>query len=98
MRMREVAPGSGRIPPGEIQDVRVGVRLQEESEKKTVNLTISTNDSTRPVTVYSVFAECPASASAVPSRVDFGRIKPGEIRKRTVVVTVSDEIPTELLK
>jgi hypothetical protein len=90
-----LTPQAGRIAPGRSQEVRVGVRLGTEGEKRSVKLVVRSNDPTRPTGAIEVTTECPAPAIATPNRVDFGRLASGTSGEQTVTVEIREEVVGE---
>jgi hypothetical protein len=85
----DLNPRTGIIPPGEVQDVHIGVRLQEEGAERDVFVTIDTNDPTTPNARYMVRAECTAPLLVTPRTVQFSNVPRGNTPR--VHVRVRDE-------
>ena len=82
----ELNPKLASIPPGESQDVRVGIRLQEEEHQKSLTIAISSNDPASPEVTYFVLAECLAPLRLTPRSIDFGTVGRGRSHRAEISV------------
>jgi hypothetical protein len=81
-----LSPREGIIPPGEIQEVSVGVRLRYEGKDEHVRLEIYTNDPDAAPYVLEVRGNCPAAFLTAPRSLDFNDVVEGTERTLTLRV------------
>jgi hypothetical protein len=79
-------PRQGEIPPGEVQEVVVGIRLRDEGRQEQARLRIHTNDPQAPQVDYDFKALCPAPFLVAPEAVDFGNVVEGASPRVTLRV------------
>lgn len=71
----ELNPAKGTIAPGEVQEIKLGVKLYGyANSERSVVIAISSNDPEQPVIHCRAVARCPALLEVTPSFVSFGKI------------------------
>lgn len=72
-----LVPREGEIGPGEAEQVKVEIRLQNEGKAENVLIKIQTNDPESPTAEYRVRARCITPLVASPKTIDFGDVSVG---------------------
>jgi hypothetical protein len=91
----DLSPRAGTIPPGEAQDVHIGVELKEEGTEKILYVGIASNDPTTPKATYVVKAYCTSPLVLTPKTVNFGQVLRGQTPRIDVKVTDENDQPLD---
>jgi hypothetical protein len=86
----DLRPRVASIPPNEVLDVHVGVRLSEEPAEKVVTIAISSNDPLRPEASYIVRAKCLPPLNVSPIAAHLGSVVTGRTASTKVVIRSRD--------
>jgi hypothetical protein len=70
----ELSPMQGRIEPGEVQSIHVGVRLRYRGKEEVVAIHVRTNDPESPLATHNMLARNVAPFVVSPVVVDFGTL------------------------
>jgi hypothetical protein len=74
----ELSPTAGTIRPYGFEDVKVGIRLQNEGTKTVQVQVAETNDPGALQATVTVIARCPATFDVQPQIASFGVLRPGD--------------------
>ncbi len=86
----ELDPGEGMIAAGNVQRVRVGVKLPSYfNSGRSVQLRVSTNERDSAPREYLVLAECPGPVNVLPMGVNFGTLRENEVSTASVNLRVT---------